>query len=122
MYAKTRICIYWLIFTGLIVLLTGCEPYQSIIYDNQTSFTVKVDISLVPVDYSGTPTLTWDSPGVVLSEKETKEFMTSVPNTKRGGADYKYTVVAVIETGEIVFSKVFTWDELHDMNWRVVLK
>ena len=112
------------IVIGLIVALSiiGCEPYQAIIYDNRTSTPVNVHLDLVPLDYTGNPTRTWNDPGDIIEAGESKELITWVPNTKGGGNMYKYTVVAVTEKEKIILSKVFTWDELHDMGWRVVIE
>jgi hypothetical protein len=109
----------------LITLITpfaaGCEPYQAITFDNRTSTTVKVYLDRVPLDYTGIPSRTWKDPGDIIGAGESKKFVTWVPDTRRSGLNYKYTIVAVTEQNEIVLSKVFTWDELHDMDWTVVI-
>ena len=108
---------------GLTVSLVaaGCDPWQSITYDNQTSFRVKLDLMAVPLDYAGTPTLTWDGPGDVLNAGQAAKYSTPVRRSSKSRTIYKYTVVAVTETNEIVLAKVFTWDELREADWRVVI-
>ncbi len=116
-----RICLVVTILP-LVLFAIGCERWQAITYVNQTPSTVKVDLSLVTPDYTDTPTLTWNDRGVVIGVGESKKYLTPVPDSREGGIRYKYTVVAVTEKNEVVFSKVFTWDELHDMNWTVGIK
>jgi hypothetical protein len=107
---------------SLILFISGCEPYQSITFENQISIPIKFDISVVSVDYSGQPNINWNSTHDILNVGETKKYVTSVPDTRRGGINYKYAVVAVSETNEIVFSQIYTWDELNDMDWIIAIK
>jgi hypothetical protein len=120
MYSPFRLSKVCFIVIGLVLVLfvAGCEFYQEITFDNQTPFPIQVDIKSVPLDYQGTPEFNFP-PGDVIQAGESKKFVTPVQDSRTVGAERKYPVVAVAETGEVVFLRVFTWDELHDMGWKV---
>lgn len=102
------------------LLAIGCEPYQVITFENRTTAPVKFIISAFPRDYTGNLTRTWNDPGDTLGAGESKKFVTDVPNTK---VTYeKFVVIAVSEKDVVVFSRIFTWDELHEANWKVVIQ
>jgi hypothetical protein len=105
----------------VVILFSSCEQFQAITYVNKTSITVKVYLGTVPLSYTGTPTRSWNQPGDIIEASVSKELLTQVPPTKDAGTLNKYAIVAVTETNEVVLSKVFTWDELHDMDWTVVI-
>lgn len=105
------------------LLATSCDSWQSITFVNQTPFPIKVDTRSVSLDYSDPPQrFTYDAPVLPIETGKSQRFLTPVSVGRSTGAKRKYTVVAVNEANEVLFSKVFTWDELHDMNWRVVIK
>lgn len=112
----------WFIGMGALLVLfaVGCDPLQAVTFDNQAPIDVKLDIRTVPLDYSGNPRLNWNDPGVIINAFQSKTIA-GVRKTREGGGRYKYSVIAVTETNEVVFFKIFTWDELHDMNWTVVI-
>jgi hypothetical protein len=106
----------------LITLLSiGCEPYQAIAYKNGTTLPVKAILYSVSLDYTGTPNRTWNDPGTMLNAGESKTLVTGVSNKRAGGIGYKYIAIAITETNEVIFSKIYTWDELHNANWKVVI-
>jgi len=116
----TRIGI--VVMVTLITLLSiGCEPYQTITYENQTVLPVKVILYRVALDYTVIPKMNWNDPGDVIGSGESKTYVTNVPNKRNGGIGYHYAVTGVTETGVVVISKIYTWDELHDANWRVMI-
>ncbi len=106
----------------VILSMIGCEPYQSITFENQTVLPVKVNLYLVSLDYDSNPTRTWNESGDVIYAGESKTLVTQVPDDRKGGLNYKYAMVAVTEDNEILLSKVYTWDELHDLDWRVIIE
>ncbi len=122
MYSTLRLLKVCFIVIGLVLILfaAGCDPYQVITFDNQTPFTIQVDIISVPLDYQGTPEFNFPL-GDVIKAGESKKYVAPVQDDRTVGAERKYPVEAVTETGEVVFSRVFTWDELHDMNWTIVI-
>ena len=120
MHSLFRLSKAWFIIIGLILVLlvAGCEPWLTITIDNRTSFPIQVDIRPVPLDYSDTPSLTWHNDYVVIQPGKSQAFR-AIQNDRYVGSMNKYVVIAVTQTNEVVFSRVFTWDELHDMGWRV---
>lgn len=123
MYLISRLTTVWFIVIGLALVLfaTGCDPYQVVTVENRTSFPIKADIGTEPLDYSGTPRLMWEDPVVVIEAGQSQRFVAPISKGRSVGSERKYPVVAIAETGEVVFYRVFTWDELHDMAWRVVI-
>ena len=110
------------VMVTLITLLSiGCEPYQAITYENGTTLSIKVILYSVSLDYTGTPNRTWNDPGTTLNAGESKTLVTGVSNKRAGGIGYKYIAIAVTETNEVIFYKIYTWDELHDANWIVII-
>ncbi len=123
MHFTSRFRRAWLIVIVLIMVLlfTGCDSYQVIILENRTTSPIKADIRSEPLDYSGTPNLTWDAPVPVIEIGKSQGLTAPIQKSRLVGVKRKYPIIAIIETGEVVFSKIFTWDELHDMGWRVVI-
>jgi hypothetical protein len=105
---------------SLVLFVAGCDPCQVITFDNQTSFPIQVDIKSIPLDYQGTPQFNFPA-GDVIKSGESKKYVSPVQNDRMVGTERKYPVEAVDERAEIVFSRVFTWDELHDLEWIVVI-
>jgi hypothetical protein len=91
----------------------GCwgDPGTFINVNNSTS--VKVSFYIQGVNHGEVP------PG------ETKEIGTleiwPEPNQPGGTEDYKYLIEAKTEQGAILYSKDFTWNELDDMHWKIVI-
>jgi len=116
--------VYLLVIGFLFGLFTsGCEPWQAITFENQSLLSVKIDVRTVSLDFVGSPpSFTYDAQEPAIEPGQSRKLGTTVPNARSGGARKKYSVVAVNETNEVVFSRVFTWDELHGADWRVVIK
>jgi hypothetical protein len=119
-----RLCTYrmlWLSGLALLLLsfITGCDNYQAVTFENQTNVLVEIDVRLVPKDYTGKATFKWTSSDVPIKPGQSVKFITSVPSVR---SPARYVVQAINERSELVFSQVFTWDELHEANWRVVIQ
>jgi hypothetical protein len=82
---------------------------------------VKVNIYRVSLNYTVIPKRIWNDPGDVIGAGESKNLVTNVPDTRDGGTYYNYAVIGVTETNTIVISKIYTWDQLHDANWIVII-
>jgi hypothetical protein len=99
----------------LVLLLTPsactCDPAVWIEFNNQTDQTLGIFIGGAYQDDV--------SPG------ETLRFATMAiwgsPNPPWGDGDFKYLVEAKTEDGEVVYSEEFTWQELDDMDWTIVI-
>ena len=96
--------------TILFLLLTGCwgDPGTSVKVDNQTDQTIGIFIDgLHEVD---------------VSSGELEEFVTiNIYPKDIYPADKKLLIDAKTEQGEVVYSKEFTWQELDDMDWKIVI-
>lgn len=123
MYNPNRLnmALVGVVILSLISFIVSCEPYQTITLVNKTLSPIKVDIRAVSLDYSDTPFLTWNFPADVIKPGETQSLIYPIYNDRSMGVKKKYPITAIIETNQIVFYKIFTWDELHDMGWRVVI-
>jgi hypothetical protein len=119
-----KVCIsisllFWGIFN--LMIMTGCPDYITITYENQTSQPIQVDILNISPDSSVTPDLTWDPDyKYTIDVGQSMNFSTGIP--KRRVTIYKYAIVAVNDLNENVFSKIYTWDELNNLNWTIVIK
>ena len=85
-----------------------------IIYDQQS----------VTLDYSGeaTSVISRVKNPLVIQPGATQQFLTLIHPKREYGAREKYIMYAENEVGEIVYQRTFTWDELHDMGWKVVIE
>lgn len=124
MYIKYKSKIYiYLLITGLLTILifSGCDNYQTIIYDNQTKSIIKPFLGVVSRNYSGNPNQEYVDPKVTVEPGQSRKFTEPISRTRDNGDLRKYVVVIKNEKDDIIFSRVFTWDELHDMNWRIII-
>jgi hypothetical protein len=105
----------------ILLLASGCEPYQKVTIDNQTSSPLKVDVRNVSLDYSGTPKFSWKTQVEIIQPGLSQKYIAMISKDRSIGIKNKYTVMAIDETNKVLFFKIFTWNELHDMDWRVVI-
>jgi len=104
----------------LSIFITACEPYKALTYRNETPVPVNVITYTVPSDFSNVPKPNWNDPGDVINAGESKKMVTPVSNVR---ADYyKWVTTAVAENGTIFLSKIYTWDELHSMNFTILIE
>jgi hypothetical protein len=120
MIQKRIFQIMWLV--GLVLFLfwlTGCDSFQTIEFENGTQLTVQTNGGVpVPKDWDGKATFKWEASVSPIPPGQTRSFATSVHPTK---VPIKYLIQAVDQNNELVFSKIFNWDELHDSGWKVVI-
>ena len=104
-----------IIYTTLLLLFffMGCtgDPGSYIQIDNRTDQTLVIFIDeLQEVD---------------IPPSEVLRFGTTTiwpdPNPPWGTEDYLYLIEAKTEKGEVVYSDNFTWQELDDMDWTIVI-
>jgi hypothetical protein len=100
---------------------SGCEPYKSITINNNTSFPVQVDIINLPTEYSAIPNFIWDSQNVIIQPGSSQEYIALISQDRSIGNKSKYTVIAINDANINLFFHVYTWDELNEMGWRVVI-
>ena len=103
----------------LLILIIGCErPFQTITYENHTQSTIQVKAALVQRGWDGKATFEWMSSVLPVEPGQSQTFATGVSPTRRAA---KYLIEAIDQNNVLVFSKVLTWDELHDSGWKVVI-
>jgi hypothetical protein len=87
------------------------DPTVGLSVNNQTDQTVKIFISGLPQVY--------------VLPREIKKFETMQiwgdDSPPWGDGDFKYLIEAKTEDGEVVYSEEFTWQELDDMDWTIVI-
>jgi hypothetical protein len=119
---KIRISLCLLIFVIFTsIFMTGCPDYVPITFENQTSRPIQADIWNVSLDYSDTPKITWD-PNYEnsIDVGQSKKFGSKIPTERVTRT--KFVVAAVNDLNQVVFSKIYKWDELKDLNWTIVIK
>lgn len=123
MYIRRNGLLTSLLFVILIfpLVCVGCDDYQIITFDNQTENPIQVDIKSVPLDYQDTPAFDYPQDDVIQAS-ESKKYVAPVWDDRTIGSERKYPVEAVNIEGEVVFYRVFTWDELRDMGWRIIIE
>ena len=97
----------------IISLLTSSacigDPTVDLSVNNQTDQTVKIFISGLPQVYV--------PPGKV----EKFATMQILPYSDLSPPDHKYLIEAKTEDGEVVLSEEFTWQELEEIDWTIVI-
>jgi predicted nucleotidyltransferase len=93
----------------LLVTLMGCEPSILLRVENQSDSDITV---LINGDLIGSV------PPATQETFNTMEipFRPDVPE-----APEDYLIEAKTSKGEVVYSEQFTWQELHDMDWMIVI-
>jgi hypothetical protein len=121
MRLKCHSRIAWLV--GIVFVFVGfsmaCErPFQVITFKNDTLSAIQADAVPVQKDWDGKAIFKWRSSVLSIEPSQTQAFVTSVSPARDST---KYLIQAVNQNNELVFSKIYTWDELHDSGWRVVI-
>lgn len=114
--------LFALLFVASLVV-SGCDPSAIIIAINRTSVPVKISNVSVPVDYEGLvklPNLAYYT--YVVQASEEMKFVTEIYPKRNYGSERKYNYYAVNLSGEVVFQRMFTWDELDSQDWKVVIE
>ncbi len=116
----------WALLLMLLVvglLLDGCDPGTTVTEENLTSVPVKTDYRAVRVDYSGPVDLRdlTINQSVIQPGQEMRSTTLIHPKSRFGSRE-KYVFYAVTLSGEVVYQRTFTWDELNDLGWKVVIE
>ena len=104
---KALICVYAML---LLFLLTGCwgDPGTRIRVNNLTDQTLVIFID--ELQEADIP------PGEIVA------YDTTLIQPKNiYPADKKFLIEAKTKEGEVIYSQEFTWQELDDMDWKVVI-
>ena len=104
----------------------GCgDSVTTVTYVNRTGVAVLVHLQGAPKDSSGpyevNPKIRNDGP--IPAGKIDSFFNYSIPpGRKLGERVGKYVITALTDKNEIVYQHAFTWTELDDMDWTVVIE
>ena len=109
---------------GVTCICPGADYGMTVTVENRTSVPFKVDIWPFDLDYTGTP-------GVIPYAKleippvlpgEVQEVGTLIPPNRKWGIKEKYLVTVITESDTILLQRFFTWDELNEMNWTIIIE
>jgi hypothetical protein len=107
---------------ALVSLLTsGCLRFSQLTYKNEIASPPKVVEYMVPLNYADIPKRTWNDAGDLVNAGSSLTLSTDISAKRSNGINYKYVVIAVTEAKGTVFSKFYTWDELNDAKWTVII-
>lgn len=93
-----NLCIFLLVVSGAFVV-TACDPGHNVTYENTTDQVVSVFVNGA-FDFT-------------LGPSEKKEFLV-----------FKFreeTLEAKDEVGRVIYSETFTWEELKEAGWQIVI-
>jgi hypothetical protein len=84
------------------------DPGSYLTIDNRTDITLSIFIDELPT--------------IDVPPQEKERFGTIIihPNPDFSD-DHKYLIEAKTKDGEVVYSEEFTWQELDDMDWKIVI-
>lgn len=109
----------------ILSLWIGCWPERGtpISIENRTTVPIIFDYRPVGLDYVGlvTPTVGDFSPRFMLPGS-IERYATLIHPNREYGSEEKYIVYALNEAREVVFQHTYTWDELNEMGWKVVIE
>jgi len=116
----------------VVLLITCCSGVrcpgvgysQPVTVENRTSVSIKVDIRDVELDYTGTPDVKpyAKNRNPVVLPGEVIELWTVIDPERGFGIRLKYFVAVITESDTILWQRIFTWDELNDMNWTLIIE
>jgi hypothetical protein len=101
-----------ILLISLLVSSACMDPCVWIEFNNQTDQTLSIHIG-------GSA-----SQGDVLPGETLRTCTMSIwgdDSPPWGDGDFKYLIEAKTEDGEVVYSEEFTWQELDDMDWTIVI-
>ena len=114
---RTNIAFILVLFAS--TLFMSCDNVVQSRYENETSVTIHVTVYFdgrVPVIGSNT-----GGGGDVLNilPNETGSVAGLFMPAERANPNEEFTIVGTNIDGDVLFSEVFTWQELNDMDWFV---
>ena len=119
--SRTMVILLIMIVIVFSMFAVGCEPYKGVVFTNNTSFPIQVDAIPISLDYEGKTSLLWSSSVLAIEVGQSQEFLVPIYKGRKAGTLKKYVIIAIDEENEVVFNRIYTWDELNDMNWTVVI-
>ena len=114
----------------LIITTAGCDNGPTITYENRTPYSVYIKLEIIQNDFSG-----WHEPSKEITNEgpiesgKTEVFMYfEIPVERELGEHIgKYAISAIVKdtpdsSGEVIYQKIFTWTELDEIGWEVVIE
>lgn len=119
--------VIFLFCASLIFLASAClgDRGPGITYVNRTSTPILINLGIVAKDFSGqyTPRPEVANEGPINPGQTKRFFYFNVPLSKDAGERGKYVITAMRQPdAAIVYQHVFTWTELYDSGWTVVIE
>ena len=108
-----------------IIASGGCERWQTVTFQNNTPYPIKIVLLPGSLDYPpttlGATYFYEDAKVKPIEPGQAYKGKTTIYARRNIGIRFRYSIYAMSEAEGVVFSKVYTWDELHDMGWRVII-
>ena len=104
----------------------GCgDSVTTVTYVNRTGVAVLVHLQGAPKDSSGpyevNPKIKSYGP-IPAGKIDSFDYFSIPPDRGLGEQAGKYVITALTDKNEIVYQHAFTWTELDDMDWTVVIE
>ncbi len=110
---------------SILIATIGCmgDPGTVVRVHNKMGVPVVFGVRTVSLDYSGrvTPATGYLNPLFIPSGGE-RRFTTLIHPERSLGTSFKYIIFALNEAREVVYQRTYSWDELNEMGWKVVIE
>lgn len=130
MFIRLLFGIIMMLILLVIIVPTACDNRPTITYENRTDSTVWIDLDIVSYEFTGwhEPTKEITDDGSILPRKSEDFVYFRIPMERELGERVgKYVISAIVKdgpdsTGTEIYQRIFTWTELHDMDWNAVIE
>jgi hypothetical protein len=92
-----------------------------VIIVNSTANAIKVKIVSYPTGTLLAPVFNWEDPIKPMEQKSSRSINAPIPIFRTFGMRREYFLVAIDEDNLTIFRQSFSWDELHDMGWKITI-
>ena len=114
-----------IVIIALIITSTPFDSERLVSYENLSTTAVRVQLRFVSVDYSGPYNFKEDRychGRVPPGETNSIAYINSISDNESFGTSIRYLVTAIDDDRNIVFQELFTWHQLRNAGWHVVMK
>ena len=119
LYSALITIVILVLTTALFLLVFGNCKGVTIV--NSTTNAIKVKIVSYPTGTLLAPVINWEDPIKPLEQKSSRSIIASIPIFRAVGIRREYSVVAIDGDNTTIFRQSFSWDELHDMGWKITI-
>lgn len=116
------------LFIAIIVLgmlVSGCaDSFRPVTFENSSSLPVTVGLEAVTLEYTGPYVFRYTNikrKVVLAGESSTRSYSGPKYFDEDFGSQFKYLVTAQDDDLNFVYYRLFTWTELNDAGWHVVI-